>query len=262
MYHLRSGVCLLIVICHCDTVKLGLRVITTQYARWIFPRYGTTCLNLRPRKFRPFATQVTSFGDKVEHSALSVLISRIPVLHRGVFHFGSVFHDYFHYCGMELVLIAHRSGATFKIRHVGIIICNNQCSFELTRIAGIDAEITAQFHRRTHPFRDIYERTIAEHRTVKSGKEVITIRHHRPKILLYEVGMFLYCLAYRAEYYAFLGKFLFKSGLHRHRVHYGIDGCPAKCETFFERNAQFVERLHQFRVNVINGFRPFLFRLC
>ena len=109
---------------------------------------------------------------------------------------------------MQLVLVAHRSGASFEIRNVSIVVGNDESTLKLTRVAGIDAEVRAQLHRTAHAFRDIYERTVAEYSTVERCIEVITIRHYRTEILLHEVGMVLYGVADRAEYDAFLGKML------------------------------------------------------
>ena len=53
-----------------------------------------------------------------------------------------------------------------------------------------------------------------------------------------------------AEDDALLTKFVLESGLHRHRIHNGIDGCVAtQRKTFLEGNAQLVEGLLQLRIN-------------
>ena len=216
MNHLRSGVSLLIVVGDSHTVELCHRVVATKHARRIFPCDSRTRLHLCPRQLTVVATQVATLGDEVEHTTLSVLVARIPVLHGGIFHLGIVVDDNLDDGGMELVLIAHRSRTSLKIRHIRIIVGNDERALKLSCIAGIDTEITAQLHRTTHTLGDIYERSVAEHRTIEGGKEIVAIRHHRAEIFLDEVGIILHCITYGAEYDTLLGKFLLECGLHRH----------------------------------------------
>ncbi len=251
MNHLCTCVCLLEIVGHGNAVELCLRVVATQYARRIFPCYGTSCLNLCPRQFRTLAAQVATLRHEVENTALALLVAWIPVLHGAVLHLGTVFHYYLHNGGMQLVFVTHRCRASLKIRNVTVVVGNYERTFKLSGIASIDAEITAQFHRRAHSFRNVNERTVAEHGTVKGCIEVVLIRHHGAEILPHQFAMLLDCLAYGAEDDAFLAQFFLESGLHRHRVHNGIHGSvAAQCQTFLEGDAQFVERLLQFGVNL------------
>ena len=178
MNHLRSGVSLLIVVGDSHTVELCHRVVATKHARRIFPCDSRSRLHLCPRQLTVVATQVATLGDEVEHTTLSVLVTGIPVLHGGILHLGIVVDDNLDDGGMELVLIAHRSRTSLKIRHIRIIVGNDERALKLSCIAGIDTEITAQFHRTTYTFGDIYKRSVAEHRTIESGKEIVAIWHH------------------------------------------------------------------------------------
>ena len=62
--------------------------------------------------------------------------------------------------------------------------------------------------------------------------------------------MILDGVAYGTENDTFLGKLFLKSGLHRHRVHDGIDSHAAQRETLLERYAEFVEGFHQFGIDL------------
>src|SRR5574344_37396 len=243
MNHLRSGVSLLIVVGDSHTIELSHGVVATEHARRIFPCDSRTRLHLCPRQLTVVATQVASLGDEVEHTALSIFIARIPVLHGGIFHLGIVVDDNLDDGGMELVLIAHRSRTSLKIRHIRIVVGNDERALKLSCIARIDTEITAQFHRTTYTLGDIYERTVAEHRTIECGKEIVAIRHHRTEIFLDKVGIILHGITYRTEDDALLGKFLLEGGLHRYRVHDGIHRRTAKRKSFLKRSEEHTSEL-------------------
>ena len=63
--------------------------------------------------------------------------------------------------------------------------------------------------------------------------------------------MFLDCLTDTAEYHSLLPQLLLKCGLHRHRVHYSVDGGATQCEPFLEWYAELVESFLQFGVNLL-----------
>lgn len=65
--------------------------------------------------------------------------------------------------------------------------------------------------------------------------------------------MLLYRLADGHEDDALLFQLLLESRLHGDRVHDGIHRHTAQCETFLQRDSQFVECLHQLRVDVVHG---------
>ena len=210
------------VIGYCHTIELRCRIVAGKDARRILPGNGRTCFHLRPRQFTVHPFTMATLRHKVIDTTPALGITGIPVLHGAVFHFCTVVHYNFHNGRVQLVLVTHRSRTPFQIRNVRIIIRHNQGSFELPRIAGIDAEIGGQLHRTTYPLRDIDKRTVGEHRRVQCRKEVVTIRHHRTEIFLYQVGMLVYSLAERAEDDSFLHQCLLEGSLYRHRVHNGI----------------------------------------
>ena len=146
---------------------------------------------------------------------------------------------------MQLVFISHGSGAALQITHITVVIGNDKGAFKLPRVAGIDAEIRTQFHGASHPLGDIYKGAIAEHGTVKCGIEVVTIGHYRAQILFHQMRILLDGIADRAKQYTHLCQFFLEGGFHRHRVHDSIYRHPAQRQSLFQRDAQFVERLHQ-----------------
>ena len=71
----------------------------------------------------------------------------------------------------------------------------------------------------------------------------------------------LHGLAKGAEDDAFFGQCILKRRLHRHAVHHRINRHSAQLRPLMQWNTQFVEGLHQFRINLIHTFRSlFLLR--
>ena len=180
MDHLCTGICLLIIIGNRYRIKLTYRTVSFQDSAGIFPGNSRTGLYLSPDQTGIFAPADSSFSNEIINSAFSILIPGIPILYRTVFHFCIFLDDDFHNRCMQLIFIALRSGTTFQITHISLIFSNNQCTFELSCIPGIDPEISRQFHRTTYPFRNIDKRTIAEYGRIQSSKIIIMIRHDSP----------------------------------------------------------------------------------
>ena len=249
--HLGTRISLLIVVGNSHTVELSHRVVTTQDAGRILPGNRRTCLYLSPAQLRVHTTQVTSLGYQVQHTTLTMFITRIPVLNGRVFHLCIILDNNLYDSRMELVLITHWRCTSLQVRNVSIIIGDDQCTLKLTGVTGIDAEVTAQLHRAADAFRNINERAIAEYATVQGCIEVITIRNHGSQILSYQIRMLLHSLTNTAEDDALLTEFLLEGSLHRHRVHDGIHGGAAQSQTLLQRNTELVECLLQLRINLL-----------
>ena len=96
-------------------------------------------------------------GHEVKDSSLAIFITRIPVLDRAVFHICIFQCNDFHDSGMKLVLVAHRSGAALHITQCRTFVSNDESTLKLTGSLRIDTEITGEFHRAAHAFRDVAE---------------------------------------------------------------------------------------------------------
>ena len=155
--HLGTGIGLLIVVGNSYAVELCHRVIATQDAGRILPGNRRTRLYLSPAQLRVHTTQVASLGYQVQHTTLTMLITRIPVLNGRVLHLSIVLDDNLYDSRMELVLITHWRCTSLQVRNVGIIIGDDQCTLKLTGVTGIDAEVTAQLHRAADALRNINE---------------------------------------------------------------------------------------------------------
>ena len=141
MDHLGTCIGLLVVVGYGYRVEFTDRIVASQDTAGILPGDGRTGLYLRPGDLASLALAQASFGHEVIDTAIAVLIAGIPVLNGGILHFGAVFHYYLHYGGMQLVLIAHRGGAAFEIRHIRLVVGHYQRALKLACSAGIDAEI-------------------------------------------------------------------------------------------------------------------------
>ena len=58
---------------------------------------------------------------------------------------------------MQLVLVAHRCCAAFKIAYVGIVVGNDEGALKLTCVLCVDAEIRAELHGAAHALRNVNE---------------------------------------------------------------------------------------------------------
>ena len=146
----------------------------------------------------------SSLGHEVENTSSPLRISRIPVLDSRVLHVRIFLHDYLHDCGMELVLVPHRSGTPFHVADIGAFIGNYQRPFKLPCPLCIDSEVAGQLHRTPHAFRDVAEGSVAEHCGIECRIEIVPCRDNSSQIFSHQVRMLLDSLRKRTEYYPFL----------------------------------------------------------
>ena len=151
-----------------------------------------------------------------------MFIAGIPVLHGGVFDLGVIERNQFDYRGMQLVFIANRSGTAFEIADGRALVGNDQRALELTGFRSVDPEVGGKLHGTAHALGHIHKRAIAEHRSVKRGKEVVAVGHHRSQVFLHQVGVILHRLREGTEDDAALGQVLFEGGGHGNAVENGV----------------------------------------
>ena len=96
-------------------------------------------------------------GHEVKDTTLAVFVSRIPVLDRAVLDISIFQCNDFYDSRMKLVLVAHRSGAALHITQCRTFVSNDESTLELTGSLRIDTEITGEFHRAAHAFRNVAE---------------------------------------------------------------------------------------------------------
>ena len=180
---------------------------------------------------------MTTFSHQIQYTALTILITWIPVLHGTVFHLGILLHHYLNDGSMQLVLVTHGSCTALQIAHIGIIVADNKGTFKLARSSGIDTEISAQFHWATDSLGDIHKTTVRENCRVQSGKEIILVRHHRAQVLTHQFWMLFHGLTDGTKNNAFFFQLLTESSLHAHTVHNSIHSCSCQCHTLFQWDA-------------------------
>src|SRR5439155_27154052 len=110
------------------------------------------------------ATALSLLSDEIVDASLSLLVSRIPVLHRRILDRSVVVRDQLDYGRMQLVFVAHRSRTSFKIADVAAFVRDDEGALELACLLRVDAEVGRQLHGAAHPFRDVDEGTIGEDR--------------------------------------------------------------------------------------------------
>src|SRR3989475_6413829 len=110
--HLRPRVRLLVVVHDRDGVKLSHGVVPLEDAAGVLPRDRAPGLDLGPGDLRVPPEGLPALRHEVVDPPLPVLVAGVPVLDRGVLHLAVVQGDEFHDCGVELVLVPHRSGTS------------------------------------------------------------------------------------------------------------------------------------------------------
>ena len=157
-----------------------------------------------------------------------------------------------------MVLVAHWRGASFKIGNVSGFVANDEGTFELACVAGIDAEISGQLHRAANALGDIDKRAIGEDGRVEGCKIVVAVGHHASEVFAHQFGVFAHGFTETAkDDTLFLQTFL-EGGLHRNRVHHCIHCHSGQCHALFKGYAELVKGFHQLGVDF---FLPFAFFL-
>ena len=197
-------------------VEFGDGVVALENRARVFPGDGAARLDLGPEEAAAVALADAALGHEVVDAAASLLVAGIPVLHGGILDLRILFHDDLHHGRVELRFVAHRGGAALEVAHVGALVGHDQRAFELAGAARIDAEITGEFHRAAHPFRDVAERAVAEDRRVEGRIEVVARRHHAGQVLAHQVGIVPHRLGERAEDDALFRQRLLEGGLDRY----------------------------------------------
>src|SRR5690606_1407533 len=118
--------------------------------------------------------------------------------------------DKFNHRSVKLVLVAAWRGTTFEVRNITSFVGDDERSLKLARSCLVDAEVSREFHRTTHAFRDVAERSVRENRRIQRCVKVISLRHDGSEIFSNQIRMFLDRFGYRTEDDAFFAQSLFE----------------------------------------------------
>ncbi len=166
---------------------------------------------------------------------------------------------------MELVLVAHRRGATFEVGHITALVGDDQRAFELTGVLGVDAEVSGKLHRAAHAFGDVDERPVGKDRAVQCRKIIVVHRHDLAEPLFHQLRIFTDCFGYAAEDDARAFKFGAEGGGDGYAVEHRIDRHLARAfdpgEHFLlgNRDAEFLVNAQNFGIDLIERSE---LRLC
>src|SRR5207247_9756193 len=116
-------------------------------------------------------------------------------------------------------------------------------ALEMASISGVDAEVGGKLHRAAYAFRDIAERSISKDRSIQGREEVISVRHHRPEILLDQFRVILHRLGKGAEDNPQLRELLLRGGRHGNAVNDRIDRDASEPFLFRQANTPLLERI-------------------
>ena len=152
---------------------------------------------------------------------------------------------------MQLVLVAHRSGAAFQVGHVAPVLTDDERALKLPGVARVDAEIGRELHGAAHALGDVDKRAVGEHGRVEGGEIIVGVGHDRTEVFAHQLGVFAHGFREGTEDDALLLQPLLEGGLDRHGVHHRIDRDSGQRHAFFERNAELFERFHQFGIDFL-----------
>ena len=160
---------------------------------------------------------------------------------------------------MELVLVTHRGGAALHVAELRAFVGDDERTFELSGARRIDAEITRQFHRALHAFRDIAERAVGKDGGVQRREIIIPGGDHCSQVFPDKVRVLPDGLREGAEYDALLGEGLAEGGLDGD----GVEDCvyrdhSGKGLALMQRDAQLLESLGQSRIDLLWPLTVFL----
>src|SRR5207244_69784 len=147
-----------------DRVEFADRLVAFQDAARVLPGDGAAGLDLRPGDLRAPPATDAALGDEVVDAAAALFVAGVPVLHRRVLDLRFVQSDELDHRRVQLVLVAHRRGAAFEVRHVRAALGDDERALELTGVARVNPEVGRQLHRAAHAFGDEDERAVGEYR--------------------------------------------------------------------------------------------------
>ena len=161
---------------------------------------------------------------------------------------------------MQLVFIAHRGGAAFKITDGRAFVGDDECALKLAGVFGVDAEIGAQLHRAFHAFGDVAEAAVGEDGAVQSGEEIVGIGNDGAEVLADQFRVFAHGVGEAAEDDSLFGELGAEGGGDGDAVKDGIDGDAGEHFLFVQRNAELGVSLEQFGIDFVEAVQLLLRR--
>ncbi len=160
---------------------------------------------------------------------------------------------------MQLVLVSHRCRAALHVTQLRSLVSHDECPLELPRAFRVDPEVAGKLHRAFDSFGNIAETAVAEDRRVERGEEIVPDRYHRGEIFPDQIRMLLDGFRETAEYDSLFRQRSPEGCRHRDGIEDRVD-CHDSGQrlAFPHRDAQFLECLLQFRVDLFRALRVLL----
>ena len=251
--HFGSRIGLHFVVGEGDGVKSSLGVVSDQIATGVFPSDGGTGLHLGPGYEGVFAQAISPFGDKIVNPPLTVLVARIPVLHGGVTDGGVVVGHQLHHGGVELVFIPLGGGATLQIVHRGTLLRHHQRPFKLSRLFGVDAEISGKVQGAGDPFGYPGKRAVGEDRPIQGGVKVVADGNHFSQVFFDQIGVFPNRFGKRAKNHPTFCQVLLVGGSDADRIKDRVHRHSRDALLLAQGDAQAIEGGQQLGVHLVQA---------
>ena len=162
---------------------------------------------------------------------------------------------------MQLVFVPHGGGAAFEVAYVAAFFGDDQGTFELAGVGGVNPEVGGQFHGAANALRDVNEGAVGEYGGVQGGEVVVAGRDYAAQVFLHQFRILLYCLGNGAEDHAgFFQRFL-EGGGYRNGIEDRINRYTGQLGPFVQGDSQFFIGAQQLRINVVQALGHVFFFL-
>ena len=152
---------------------------------------------------------------------------------------------------MELILVAHRGGASLQIAHIRPFVRDDERPLKLSGLRGVDPKIGRELHRTADPLWNVHERTVRKDGGVQRGKEVVIGRDHRAEIFFHQVRVLSNRLRERTKDDSQFSQLRLEGGRNRDAVDDGINRHPRQSFLFLESYSQFCKCLEDLRIDLV-----------
>src|SRR5437016_2847885 len=177
--HLGPGVGLLVAIGQRHRVEFPDGLVTLQDHARVLPGDGGAGFHLGPGDPRAGSCALAPLGDEVEDAALALVVTRIPILDRGVLDARVIQRDALHHGRVQLVLVPHGCRATFQVADVATFIRDDESSLKLARPRRVDPEVGRELHRAANTLGHVTKRPVGKDGRIERGVKVVGVRDHR-----------------------------------------------------------------------------------
>mmetsp|Transcript_74635 Transcript_74635/g.120509 ORF Transcript_74635/g.120509 Transcript_74635/m.120509 type:complete len:232 (-) Transcript_74635:449-1144(-) len=166
----------------------------------------------------------------------------------------------FYHRSVQLLGVEHGRRAALEIRHIAVLIANQEGPLKLATVLVVDSEVGRDLHGALCARRDVAERAVAEDRTVQGSKVVVAGWDYAAHVLLDHFGMLLDSLTDGAKDHPSLQEFLLEGSPDALAIEDGVNGHVGQALLLCQTDAKLLECLKNFGIHLVQALllRPVL----